>query len=180
VVNTADHGGENPDAFLAGAIVDDAVRRRRAERWGRRAALDDVTVVGTLAACVGEEVVTRLATGQEVRGTVTFVGTEVVQIDAVRSVHWIRADAILAVTPSSGRIAALPDTPWAGDQHDRPLASLLADLVDDGRPVEVHLAGVAAITGMVDAVGASLVLTDSMGHRSVVGLDTVLSVTLAL
>ena len=176
-MNSADHGGDTADELLAEAIVDDAVRRRRAEGWGRRRALDDVTVAATLLECVGEQVVALVATGEELRGTVTFAGARVVHLDAVGTVHWIRADAVVAVTPTSGRLAA-PAATSAGNADDPPLTSLLADLLDDERTVELHFVGGATLSGVVSAVGTSLVVADPAGNRSVVDPEAVLSVTL--
>ena len=59
-----------------------------------------------------------------------------------------------------------------------PLVSLLADLVDDERSVELHLRGGVACFGVVEAVGRAIVLTDPTGTRSVVEPDAVVSVTL--
>ncbi len=178
-MNTTGHGGDNADDLLADAIVDDAVRRRRAEGWGRRRALDDVDVAATLAECVGEQVVVLVATGEELRATITFAGPLTVHLEAVASTHWVRTDAIVAVTPISGRLAApsgasLP----SGASGDVPLVSLLADLVDDERSVELHLIGGTVLIGVVAAVGRSVVVSDPAGNSSAVDPDAVRSVTL--
>ena len=192
-MNTADHGGEKADDLLAEAIVDDAVRRRRARGWDRRRALDDVDVASTLAANVGAQVELAVASGEELRGTLSFVGARVVHLEAVAATHWIRADAVIAVAPASGRIAgpseaappaAAIDVPSdvpsdvSSGAPDPPLASLLADLVDDDRSVELHLSGGVVLIGVVDAVGRAVVVSDPTGERCVVAPDAVISVAL--
>ena len=192
-MNTADHGGEKADDLLAEAIVDDAVRRRRAQGWDRRRALDDVDVASTLSENVGGQVELAAATGEELRGTLTFAGARVVHLEAVAATHWIRADAVVAVAPTSGRLAGPSGTTSAdggGDAgseapaaappaaSDLPLASLLADLVDDDRSVELHLSGGVVLIGVVEAVGRSVVVSDPTGERCVIAPESVLSVTL--
>ena len=196
-MNTADHGGDKADDLLAEAIVDDAVRRRRARGWDRRRALDDVDEASTLAANVGAQVELAVASGEELRGTLSFVGARVVHLEAVAATHWIRADAVIAVAPASGRIAgpseaappaAAVDVPSdvpsdvssdvSTGAPDPPLASLLADLVDDDRSVELHLSGGVVLIGVVDAVGRAVVVSDPTGERCVVAPDAVISVAL--
>lgn len=171
-MNTGDHGGVNPEDLLAEAIVDDAVRRRRADGWARRRALDDVTVDATLRSSVGESVAIVLTTGEQLRGTVLAAGPTVVVIESNESEHWVRADAVVAVTSEAEQLAS--QVPTTG--HEVGLSSLLADLVDTNRSVTVRVPGAAALVGVVTAVGTSLVLTHPGGRRSVVELDSVLTV----
>ena len=174
-MNTADHGGEKADDLLAEAIVDDAVRRRRAQGWDRRRALDDVDVAATLSENVGSQVELVATTGEELRGTLAFADASVVHLEAVGATHWIRADAVVAVAPASGRLAGAASSAVSSDA---PLTSLLADLVDDDRSVELHLSGGAVLIGVVEAVGRSVVVSDATGERCVIAPDSVLSVTL--
>ena len=173
MVNTGDHGGVNPEDLLAEAIVDDAVRRRRAEGWSRRRALDDVTIAATLLASVGDDVSLHVATGERLHGTVVAAGPGVVVVERNTAEHWIRTDAVIAVTPDTEQLASGVST---GDPGE--LASLIADQVDSDRTVTVRLTGGMALTGVVTAVGTSLVLTLPDGRRSVVELDAVLSAEL--
>ncbi len=178
MVNSADHGGDNADRLLAEAIVDDAVRRRRAANWDRRRALDDVTVGGTLAANVGGTISLVVTTGEELAGTVLLAGTHVVHLEAVGALHWVRADSIVAVTPGSGRLASTTSGAIPAVLADEPIPSLLADLVDGGRTVELRLDGGAVLRGTIEAVGESIVVADSAGARSVVQADAVVTVAL--
>ena len=188
-MNTADHGGEKADDLLAEAIVDDAVRRRRAQGWDRRRALDDVDMASTLAANVGAQVELVVASGEELRGTLTFAGARVVHLEAVAATHWIRADAVIAVAPATGRLAGPSEAPppaaaapgasaVSSGAPDPPLASLLADLVDDDRSVELRLSGGVVLIGVVEAVGRSVVVSDPTGEHCVVAPDAVISVAL--
>lgn len=145
--------GPDADELVRRARVAAAVRDRHRHHAMAAHRLERLGVVDALLGAVGHAVLVHTTAGDEpLSGTVSWVGSDVVELLAATRRWWVRLDQVVAVQG-----AAL----GPGDRADRmadDLLDVLTDLVDSGRTLIVLTTSGASWRGVVDAVGAALVL----------------------
>jgi hypothetical protein len=150
--------GDGADRFLADQVVEEAVSARRRERMLRDRLTEAATLVGVLAASLGDRVTVERIDGAGRSATVEAVGSDVVALQSGGRSEWWAVDHIVAVRTAT-------PVPGAGPVPDRPsLMTLLADLVD--RDLTVVTTNGREHSGRLVAAGDLVTLScdDGMHH----------------
>lgn len=150
-----------PDPLLTlldDAKASDARAARERQRWLRRQAEEEATLVGTLLDLAerGSLLSLRTTTGRAHHGRVVAVGTDFVVVGGEGSRTCVRLGAVSSVRPAAGERHGAP-TGGRTAPLDLLLVEVLAGLAPERPRVAVVTAADGAVSGDLLAVGADVV-----------------------
>jgi small nuclear ribonucleoprotein (snRNP)-like protein len=145
---------DGADRFAAEARAEEAVERRRRERWDRQQRQVLTTLPAALDAALGSSVTLLLRDGSTLPGTVVDLGADHLELRATTATHWVALAAVVGIESERAFVADPEDLPLRGAR----LVEVLEDLVAEEGDVTVRLTGGTVVRGQVIAAGEALTM----------------------
>lgn len=152
--DTAPDWTDGADRFAADLRADEAVERRRRERWDRLRRQALTTLPAALVTAIGSAVTLLLSDGSTLAGVVTDVGADHVELRAATADHWVALAAVVGIESEHPFVA---DAEELAERTAR-LVEVLEDLAAQDGDVTVRLTGGTTVRGQVIAAGEALTL----------------------
>jgi hypothetical protein len=174
-------GRDQLSAWVAGLVVDEAVRTRARQQWLRRQAAEEGSFTGVLADLAerGRPVVVHLRNARRHHGRAVVIGNDFVGLRTERGTDVLLAlAAITSVRTRAGDSVTIGDRPVIGDM--RLVEALTALAEDRARVVMVGDDAGDAVRGELRAIGRDVatVRLDGDGGTAYVALASVVEVSL--
>lgn|GEM_PF-1407757 len=143
---------DSADRYVADSRGEEAIESARRRRWARQVLEQSITVLATLQASLGQQLVLILRSGERRVVQVAMLGENFLQVRTAGSITWIRLDCVICVETD----VAVAATPEAFEPGVGRLEDVLEDLVADELPISLSLLGGSQITGVTISVGAAV------------------------
>ena len=152
----------DPDVELARARVDDAVSARRGRRRERELLSAESRFVEILAglAATGATVAVTTRSGRRIRGSIAAVGHDVIVVATAAQQITVRTGCVSSVEQPDARVVG-GDPGSVSDLH---LVDVLCELADGETEVGVVAGDGARIDGVIESIGADVVVLRPVGR----------------